>query len=66
MRSTLHNPTAKAVFGASELPALGEPIDDHETNVVARVGVLTAGISQPDDQPVGRGATTEGAQELLL
>ncbi len=42
-------------------------LGDHEADVVARAGVLAAGIAQSDDQPVDRSATaTEGASQRPL
>lgn len=58
--------TAKAIFRTRKLPLLDEPVGHHEADVVASVGVLATGVAEPDDQPVGRGAAAEGAQELPL
>lgn len=62
----LRQSTAETILGTRKLPTLSQRIGHHEADVVASVGVLTAGVAQPDDQPIDPGAAAEGAQELLL
>jgi hypothetical protein len=57
-----------AVLDRLQLPALSQGRDDREADVVAAACVLAPGIAEPDDQPVDRCATAEGASQgqLLL
>jgi hypothetical protein len=39
-----------------QLPALGQPLERFETDVVPAARVLRSGIAESDDQPVDRSA----------
>jgi hypothetical protein len=61
-RPPLGDTTTKAVLRTRESPARRQLVGHHEANVVASIGVLPAGIAQPDDQPVNWRPTAKGAQ----
>jgi hypothetical protein len=46
----------EAVLPPFQLPALGEPLERFEADVVTAPRVLPSGIAESDDQPVDRSA----------
>jgi hypothetical protein len=58
----------EAVSAPLDLPALGEPLERFETDVVPAARVLRSGIAESDDQPVdpSAAAAEEAFQGRLL
>jgi hypothetical protein len=58
----------EAVLAPLDLPALGEPLERFEADVVPAARVLRSGIAESDDQPVDRcaAAAEEAFQGRLL